>query len=318
MGALLQAVQRGGVRSLSHDELREMAFLYRQLASDLSALRQDRTAHTLEQELNLLLGRAHGVLYARGGNGLRAVWEFLRWGYPALFRRMLPHVLASLALLLAGAALGSLLTVFRPQFMLHLLGPRMVGTIEHHKMWTESINSVAPEASSGIMTNNISVTFAAFAMGMTAGLGTLYMIGWNGLLLGVIGTACRQHGMSLQLWSFVAPHGSLELPAIVIAGAAGLRLASGLLFPGFYSRRHALAVAGAEATQLIAGVVPLLIVAGSFEGFFSPSGAPIPLKFSVGALLFSLLLLWLFASRAPAEVPAQDDAQSSPRSLISR
>ncbi len=114
------------------------------------------------------------------------------------------------------------------------------------------------------------------------------------LLLGVIGVACQQHGMSLDLWSFVAPHGSLELPSIVLAGAAGLRLGRGVLFPGIYRRRDSIALAGVEATRLVSGVIPLLVIAGILEGFFSPSAAPVWLKFTVGGLLFTLLLLWLF------------------------
>jgi uncharacterized membrane protein SpoIIM required for sporulation len=112
----------------------------------------------------------------------------------------------------------------------------------------------------------------------------------------VISTACHQAHMSLKLWSFVAAHGSLELPAIIIAGGAGLRLAYGLLFPGVYSRRHSLAVAGSESVRLVSGVVPLLAVAGVLEGFLSPSSAPVWLKFVTGILLFALLLIWLWSA----------------------
>ncbi len=102
-----------------------------------------------------------------------------------------------------------------------------------------------------------------------------------------LGAACAHAGMSVDLWSFVAPHGALELPSIVLTGAAGFRLAVGLLFPGIYRRRPALAVAGADAVRLMAGIVPLLIGAGVLKGFFSPSHAPVVvLKFAVGAALF--------------------------------
>ncbi len=313
LAALVDRADRKGLPSLRPVELRTLALLYREAAGDLSRVREDRSARTLAAELNALVSRAHGLMYAQARRGgLRAVLQFFGSEYPALFRRLLPYVLFSLTLLVCGALSGALLAAARPQFALHLLGPRMISTIEAHRMWTERINAVAPAASSGIMTNNLSVTFLAFAAQLTAGLGTLYMIAWNGILLGVIAMVCREHGMSLQLWSFVAPHGSLELPAIVIGGAAGFRLASGLLFPGVWSRRHSLALAGAEATRLIAGVVPLLVVAGLFEGFFSPTHAPAALKVLVGAVLFSLLNLWLL--RPPtAAMP-----QASDRSLISR
>ncbi|MGB6826743.1 MAG: stage II sporulation protein M, partial [Terracidiphilus sp.] len=170
----------------------------------------------------------------------------------------------------------------------------MVATIERHEMWTHSVVAVAPAASSAIMTNNLTVTFIAFAGGVTFGAITLYSLFFNGLLLGVIGVACQQHGMALDLWSFVAPHGSLELPSIIFAGAAGLRLAHGVLFPGIYRWRDSIGLAGVEASRLVAGVIPLLVVAGTLEGFFSPSNAPVWLKFTVGAMLFTLLNLWLF------------------------
>jgi uncharacterized membrane protein SpoIIM required for sporulation len=104
--------------------------------------------------------------------------------------------------------------------------------------------------------------------------------------------------MSVKLWSFVAPHGSLELPAIIIAGGAGFRLAYGLLFPGIYSRPHSLSAAGSDSVRLVAGVVPMLAIAGMLEGFLSPSSAPVWLKFVTAFLLFTLLLLWLWSTRA--------------------
>jgi uncharacterized membrane protein SpoIIM required for sporulation len=293
LATLLTAVDSSGVTGLSPGELRELAFLYRQVASDLSAIRQDPTARTRSAQLNALLSRAHAVIYSGKRNTWRAIRNFFVVEYPALFRRLLPFVCASLLLFLGGSLLGALLTYVRPAFMRTLLGPAMVQTIEQQKMWTESLSSTAPQASSAIATNNINVTFMTFAGGTLFGLGTLYLIAWNGVLLGVVGAACQQHHMSLKLWSFVAPHGSLELPCIIIAGAAGMRLAYGMLFPGIYSRRYSLARGGAESVRLLTGTVPLLLIAGTFEGFFSPSHAPVPLKFLVAATLFICLLAWL-------------------------
>jgi uncharacterized membrane protein SpoIIM required for sporulation len=278
LASLLSGVDANGISSLSHSELREMAFLYRQVAADLSAIRLDTTARSRAMQLNALLSRAHAVIYSGRKNSFRAVVGFLS-SYPALFRKLLPFVLASLILFLSGAVLGALLTTVRPAFMRAMLGPAMVQTIEQRQMWTESINSMAPQESSAITTNN----------------------------LGVTGAACGQHHMSLKLWSFVAPHGALELPAIIIAGAAGLRLGYGMLFPGFYSRRYSITIAGAEAVQLLAGTIPLLLCAGTLEGFFSPSHAPVALKFAVSAVMFSLLLLWLFGPLAVKSSPSNEN-----------
>jgi uncharacterized membrane protein SpoIIM required for sporulation len=108
--------------------------------------------------------------------------------------------------------------------------------------------------------------------------------------------------MALQLWSFVAPHGVLELPAIFIASGAGLEIARGLLFPGLLPRKASLAQAGGRAARLLLGTIPLLVVAGMIEGFFSPSSAPVVMKFGLAAVLFAALLAYLFAS-GKAEAP---------------
>jgi uncharacterized membrane protein SpoIIM required for sporulation len=177
-----------------------------------------------------------------------------------------------------------------------MLGPQMIDKIEHHQMWTDSILTAKPQESSRIMTNNIAVCFYTYAGGILAGLGTILLMFTNGMSIGVITTACTQHHMALSMWSFVAAHGALELPSIFISGGAGLRLASGLLFPGMLRRRDALALAGAESIRLLSGTIPLLIIAGILEAFLSPTHAPLALKFSVSAVLLTGLCLWLSES----------------------
>jgi uncharacterized membrane protein SpoIIM required for sporulation len=112
------------------------------------------------------------------------------------------------------------------------------------------------------------------------------------------------------MWSFVAAHGALELPSIFISGGAGLRLASGLLFPGMLRRRDALALAGAESIRLLSGIIPMLIIAGILEAFLSPTHAPLALKFSVSAVLLTGLCLWL--SEGGREKPAPSTARTNP------
>jgi uncharacterized membrane protein SpoIIM required for sporulation len=305
LAALLAQSDARGLRQLSRAELQEMALLYRQVAADLSVLRQDSTARTYTAHVNQLLARAHHIIYSGRKTNLRTVFLFLRDDYPAVFQRQIGYVLASVAVCIAFGLLGAAITTARPEFMRHFVGPDMIATMERHQMWTESIVSVKPKATSFIMTNNLSVSFATFAAGITFGLGTFYLLFNNGMLLGVIGAACHQYGMSILLWSFVAPHGSLELPAILIAGGAGFRLAYAMLFPGNLRWKDSIAQGGLEATRLVSGVIPMLVVAGCLEGFFSPSHAPIWLKFTVGAMLFTLLNLWLFR---PAKEPAAQAA----------
>ena len=290
---LTRQVEADGLGTLTGAELREFGLLYRQIAADLSAVRADRAAGTLEGYLNGLLSRAHNRIYAGKRSGFGTVVNFMAREYPRIFRRHFRYVLLSFLLFVAGLVLGALLTLARPEFMHLLLGPQMVSTIEQHKMWTQSIVGMKPQASSKIMTNNIGVSFMAFAGGITAGLFTIYLEFFNGVLIGVIGTACAQAHMLKDLLNFVVAHSALELPSIFIAGGAGLRIAAGLLFPGVLKRKDALALASREAVRLLAGVVPLLVVAGLLEAFLSPSGAPFGVKLAVGGALFTGLCAWL-------------------------
>ncbi len=300
LAALLSQSDQSGLSQLSRAELQEMALLYRQVAADLSVLRQDATARTYADHVNQLLARAHHIIYSGRKATIASLYRFLRDDYPLIFQKELRYVVLSLLVSVAWGVLGAVLTSARPEFMRHFVGPAMIATMERHEMWTKSVVSVAPMASSYIMTNNLSVSFVTFAGGIVFGLGTFWALYRNGMMLGVIGAACHQYGMSVALWSFVAPHGSLELPAILIAGGAGFRLGHAMLFPGSLRWKDSVARGGIEATRLVAGVIPMLIVAGTLEGFFSPSHAPVWLKFTVGGLLFALLLLWLFRPVKPA------------------
>jgi uncharacterized membrane protein SpoIIM required for sporulation len=301
LDVLLIQAESSGLKSLSGDELRELGLLYRQVAQDLSAVRADRGSRTQEEYLNLLLARAHNRVYSGRKLEARQMVRFFTVEYPRIFRRLFPYVAAAVVIFLAGAALGALLSFSRPAFMRMTLGPQMIASIESHKMWTRSLLSVKPQASTWIMTNNISVAFSTFAGGITAGLWTLYELFFNGLQLGVVGTACAQAHMALDLWSFVAAHGALELPSIFIAGGAGLRLATGMLFPGIYTRRDSLTRAAVDSIRLVAGTVPLLVIAGTLEAFLSPSGAPVAVKFLTGAVLLLGLGLWLSSGQGSGD-----------------
>ena len=299
--SLLNQSSKAGLKSLSRSDLQELSLLYRQTAADLAAIREDPGSVHFARYVNQLLVRAHNTIYSGRKASPKAVFSFFWQTYPVAFRRNGMHCLAATLIFAVAGLVGAVLTYQNPDFKVKLLGPQMVQTIEKREMWTHSIVGIKPLASSAIMTNNMSVGFTTFALGITAGLGTVYMMAFNGLLIGVIGMACWLAGMSIQLWSFVAPHGVLELPAIFIAGGAGLRIAQGLLFPGMLPRRNSLAKAGLEAVQLVLGTIPILIVAGLIEAFVSPTGLAVPLKFSMAAALFVLLGVYLFGtSRQPA------------------
>jgi uncharacterized membrane protein SpoIIM required for sporulation len=291
---LLQRNKQSGLKSLTRSELQNLSLLYRQIAADLAIVREDPSSIEFARYLNQLLARAHSTIYVNRGSGFQTIITFFLRSYPRIFRQNRKYCMMAFLVFFAGALIGALLTLRSPDFKLSILGPQMVETIERREMWTHSILAIKPIASSAIMTNNISVSFLAFIMGISAGIGTLYMLFFNGLLLGVVGVACGMARMSLPLWSFVAPHGVLELPAIFIAGGAGLRIAQGLLFPGVLPRKESLRLAGKQSAGLVTGVVPILVIAGLIEAFVSPTELAVPLKFAMAAGLLVLLLYYLF------------------------
>src|SRR5262249_15021553 len=146
--------------------------------------------------------------------------------------------------------------------------------LERHDLWTHIPAPERPYAATAIMTNNIQVTFLAFAGGSLLGLLTVIVLVLNGVNLGAIAGLCQVYGASLDLWSFVFPHGFIELTVICLGGGAGLRLADAILRPGMLSRAQSLRAAALEAVQMLLGGAGLLVIAGLIEGNISPSETP--------------------------------------------
>jgi uncharacterized membrane protein SpoIIM required for sporulation len=297
--ALIQALEQGKAKSLDKSDLLALGRLYREATADLARLQAFTEGEThpdeLEAYLNQLVARAHGQIYRSASPGWAPLAEFLRSTFPEAFRRRAPWTLTALGLFFLGFAYGFAATLADSVFPSLIVPHGLIEKVEAGEVWFDSIVAISPLASSAIMTNNISVTFMAFALGMTFGLGTVYLLAFNGLLVGTLAGLCHRHGLDVPFWSFVLPHGVIELTAIFVAGGAGLLLASSLLAPGDLSRKDALVERGREAVRMILGCVPLLIVAGIVEGFLSPASMPAILKFAFAGLLFALLLLYLLS-----------------------
>ena len=178
----------------------------------------------------------------------------------------------------------------KPAFAERLAPQHIVETIHAKEMWTNIPELQRNLAASFIMTNNIRVAFLAFASGITFMIGTVYILAFNGLHIGVIAGLCHVHGLALPLWEFVSPHGYIELTTIFIAGGAGLKMGYALIAPTQFTRKRALTDAAKTAVKLIGGCVVLLIIAGVIEGFVSPLSLPsiakIGFGFATGVLLF--------------------------------
>lgn len=289
---------QNGLGSLSAEELQELGRLYRQATSDLAVARRDFVTHPLNDYLNGLVGRAHGTIYRDRSPRLRQFITFFTATFPQIFRETWGYTLASFLMFLIPALVSFVISYRDPDAVTLLLpgAQNVISDIRNGHEWWRQINEDGRAASASfIMTNNIRVTFLAFAGGVVFGALTLYVLAMNGVMLGCIAGAAQHFGFGDNLWGFVAAHGTIELSVIFIAGGAGLQLGWSIFRPGLLTRRAALVVAARRAAQLLFGCVPLLVLAGLIEGFISPSNLPLAFKLMVsigtGILLYSYLIL---------------------------
>ncbi|MBD2497997.1 stage II sporulation protein M [Nostoc sp. FACHB-280] len=295
LDALLKQVEKKGLKSARAGEIRELASLYRSVAADLARARTQQIGQTLIQSLQILTTRGYTQIYQGSRRQeWRAALEFYRWGLPLVVQQTFPYIALATGLFLLGAVVAWWYAWQDPTFMSLVVPQHLISQVrDEHKLWMGSIVGVEPLASSSIMINNLSVSFGAVAGGITVGLYTTYLMVFNGLLIGAVGTLVGQNNLAYPFWAFVFPHGALELPAIFFAGGAGLLLARAILFPGKYRRGDALKFYSFQAAQLVFGIVPMLIIAGTIEGFFSPNpNVPDPIKYLVGLGLFVFLVLY--------------------------
>lgn len=286
-----------GVTKLDAGTLRQLHEDYRRTAADLAyAQTHFAASHTLEY-LNALVGQAHAELYGSSPRSVASLWHFLSVGYPRLVRSHWRDVALSAALLFGAVALGYLLAhvnyplarLFVPEILRDGVGD----SIEQGTQVSDIQATLAPVLSAGITANNIQVSLLAFAGGMTFGVLTVYALVQNGLLLGVLAAVFSKAGESLYFWSLIVPHGALELPAIVLAGASGLILGRALVSPGDLPRMASLRAASPEAVRLVLGAIPLLVIAGFVEGFLTPAPIDPLLKLVFGGLMAMALAAYI-------------------------
>ncbi|MBW4650664.1 MAG: stage II sporulation protein M [Kastovskya adunca ATA6-11-RM4] len=293
--ALLQQVEKKGLKSLPASEIRELASLYRSVSADLARARTNSLGNTLVQDLQRLTSRSYSQIYQ---GSRRTEWQgavqFYRWGFPAVVQETFGYIALATAIFALGALVAWWFAWSDPVFMSLVVPEDLIVKVrDKGELWMGSIVGIEPLASSNITINNLKVSFAAIAGGITAGAYTTFILAYNGLHIGAIATLVGQNNLAYPFWAFVFPHGSLELPAIFLAGGAGLLIGRAILFPGKYRRADALKLYGSQAAQLVFGIVPMLIIAGTIEGFFSPSPVvPAPIKYLVGIVLFTLLIIY--------------------------
>jgi uncharacterized membrane protein SpoIIM required for sporulation len=279
---------------------RELAQLYREACGDLIRARSETANSELIGYLNGLVGRAYSVIYRGRRFRLLSIARFALVEFPRRLRARWGYLAASAAVFFLGLAFGWIAEANDPTAK-HFLVPADVAKLEDEIMKSPAANggTAMPPAvnllmSTGIMTNNIQVSFGAFASGGTAGIGTAGVLFYNGVLLGDLAAIFARHHLSEGFWALILPHGVIELTAIFIAGAAGFLIARALIAPGDMGRRAALACYGREAVELAIGCAILLVPAGLIEGFITPQpGIPAGAKIGIGALTGLFLLAYL-------------------------
>jgi len=292
---LLRQAEQRGLKSMSVTQIKQVASLYRSVAADLARAQTTQVSQTLIQDLQGLTARAYSQIYQGSHRqDWQAVRNFYRWGLPTVIQATAGYIALATGIFLIAALIAWWFSWQDPSFIGLLVPEALISKVrDRGELWMGSIVGIEPLASSQIMTNNLSVAFAAIAGGITFGIYTVYLLFLNGLNIGAVATLVGQNQLAYPFWAFVFPHGALELPAIFIAGGAGLLIAKALLFPGQYSRWDALKLYGKQAAQLTYGVIPLLVIAGLIEGFFSPSPiVPSPLKYALGISLFTGLMVY--------------------------
>lgn len=295
---LEEAERRIAAGSLSYAEAGRIADGYRGLAADVTTARSLLPESRLARELEALYARLHLRLF-REHRGTRM--ERLRALYlvdvPAAARRMRPHLAAVGGLFALFGIAGFALVSFYPELAGIVASEEMIAGVENGELWTDQVMGIVPASvmSINIAFNNIMVSIFAFLLGCFYGLGTLYIIGLNGLMIGGTFAFVHQYGLLGRLFTFVAAHGFTELSIVIIAGAAGARIGQSLARPGHTGRAIAFRDAVADSGRVFAVLVPALACCGTVEGYISPNDDyPLPLRLLLGVSMAFVLWCTLF------------------------
>ena len=282
---------------LSADEVEELGCLYRQATSDFAVALRDFPRDRVTGYLRQLVGRAHAVVYRRTTSDWGGIVTYFLVTFPRAFRAAAGYTALAFALFALPCLVAFLATQVDPLAgRIILPASPLVDQIEHGQSWLDVDEARRSMMASLIMTNNIQVAFLAFAGGAFLGLGSVYVLVYNGLILGAVLGLASAHGLGPTVGSFVVVHGEIELTVVFIAGGAGLRLGHALLAPGLLPRSIALARNARQAIVLVIGCVPMLAIAGLLEGFVSPSELPSADKVVIGFVATVTLYTYLLAA----------------------
>ena len=281
-------------KSTDIEESRKIISGFHMLVSDLSLARQTIPGSRIHSWLETLCLRGHQLIFRAPGNTLLRIRDIYAVESPALIRDMSNLLLYTVALFTAAMLCGWLLISTFPDLATLFASTEMINRVQSGELWTDGLLNIMPSSllSLSLMTNNITVSIFAFALGAFYGLGTLYIITLNGLMLGGVFAFTAQYGLNDELFKFIIAHGVVELSVVCIAGAMGLKLGEALLRPGSRTRQQAFRKATGDAGKVLVVALPFLVLAGLIEGYISPDPQfELPLRIAVG--ISSGMVFWL-------------------------
>jgi uncharacterized membrane protein SpoIIM required for sporulation len=293
---------RGRPERLGPQGVRQLGSLYRGAAADLALARRKWPSDPSVARLEVLVGRARPLVYQTQRRHLTVGRFFGRVYWQRVRERPVP-LLVAVVLFFGAMAVAATWAGQDPAAARGLVPEGFKWITEPHpERFLRRELAEQAAFSTQVFTNNIQVTFLAFAAGMLAALGTAFVLVYNGLLIGATTGLAVQAGNAGPFLEFGFAHGVLELSCIIVTAAAGLRLGWAMVDPGNKRRRDALVAEGARSVEIVLGTAPWLVVAGLAEGFIRPAGLGTPVAVVIGLVLGALFwsLVWKLGGREPA------------------
>ncbi|MBS9779580.1 MAG: stage II sporulation protein M [Moraxellaceae bacterium] len=276
--------------------------LYRLICQHYALAKQRHYSPQLVKKLHDLVITGHHQLYAKQGNWLSKIYHFYAYTFPNRFRQHKGLFWLSFACFTVPLLLMGLACYFNSEMLYSLMSSGQVREME--SMYDPNNPLFGRESSrqsdtdlmmfGHYISNNIGIDFRIYGIGLFAGIGTLFLLLYNGLVIGGVAGHLTGIGFGERFWAFVVGHGSFELTACVISGMAGLRLAQSLFMTGNYGRADAFKIAGKQSIELLIGAGTMTFIAAFIEAFWSSSSMiSDTVKYVVAVLLWSLVIGYL-------------------------
>jgi uncharacterized membrane protein SpoIIM required for sporulation len=299
-----RARRLGRERAANLADATQLADDYRLLAHDLARARRLIPNTWTREYLEAAYVRAHSTLYRKARRPGEALLTLFRDDLPEVTRWLMPYIAWATAIFALTVFAGYWLVDTYPDLIRLFASPELIATVERGHLWTQGILNVVPSSvlALQILTNNIVVSLFAYCAGFVFGLGTLYILGLNGLMLGAVFAFTAQHGLAVALFRFIVAHGCVEISVMCLSGAAGAAVGEALIRPTDGNRMESFRLAALRSGKLLVACAVLLVGAGIVEGYVSPRAwYPLwsRLVIGIGYWIFMIALLrgWLFRQR---------------------